>query len=62
MVVEGKEVMFRPDVYADVYIDLIGLMSKCDTAPIHRAKTKALCVEWAKIGMWVNYLPAFIVT
>ncbi|KAI5990603.1 hypothetical protein EDD15DRAFT_2369664 [Pisolithus albus] len=50
MVVEGKEVTFKCDVYADVYIDLLGLMAKCDTAPIHRAKTKALRVEWASIG------------
>jgi len=49
---EGKEVMFRCDVYVDIYVDLlIGLMSKCDTVPIHCAKTKALRVEWVKIGM-----------
>ena len=51
MVVEGKEVTFRRDVYMDVYVDLLGLMAKCDTAPVHCAKTKALRVEWAKIGM-----------
>ena len=47
---EGKEVIFKRDVYADIYVDIIGLMAKCDTTPIHRAKTKALRVHWAKIG------------
>ncbi|KAI6107694.1 hypothetical protein EDD17DRAFT_1759780 [Pisolithus thermaeus] len=51
MVMEGKEVTFKHDVYADVYIDLSGLMAKCDTAPVHHAKMKALHVEWASIGM-----------
>ncbi|KAI6039189.1 hypothetical protein EDC04DRAFT_3141040 [Pisolithus marmoratus] len=51
MVVEGKEVTFKRDIYADIYADLLGLMAKCDTVPIHCAKTKALCVEWAKVGM-----------
>ncbi|KAI6038073.1 hypothetical protein EDC04DRAFT_2604353 [Pisolithus marmoratus] len=51
MVVEGKEVTFKHDIYADVYIDLLGLMAKCDTVPVHCAKTKALHVEWASIRM-----------
>ncbi|KAI6008023.1 hypothetical protein EDC04DRAFT_2907381 [Pisolithus marmoratus] len=51
MVMEGREVTFKCDVYADVYIDLLGLMVKCDTAPVHCAKTKALHVEWVSIGM-----------
>ncbi|KAI6009259.1 hypothetical protein BKA83DRAFT_43855, partial [Pisolithus microcarpus] len=51
MVMEGKEVSFKHDVYADVYIDLLRLMAECDTAPIHCAKTKVLHVEWANIGM-----------
>ncbi|KAI6040681.1 hypothetical protein EDC04DRAFT_3140176 [Pisolithus marmoratus] len=51
MVMEGKEVTFKHDVYADVYADLLGLMAKCDTVPIHHAKMKALCVEWVKVGM-----------
>ena len=59
MVVEGKEVTFRRDIYADVYVDILGLMVKCDTAPVHRAKTKVCRVEWANIGMWVNYFPQF---
>ncbi|KAI5994539.1 hypothetical protein EDC04DRAFT_3148102 [Pisolithus marmoratus] len=48
---EGKEVTFKRDVYADVYADLLRLMAKCDTVPVHHAKMKALHVEWAKVGM-----------
>ena len=47
---EGKEVTFKHDVYLDVYVDVLGLMAKCDTSPVHCAKTKALQVQWAKIG------------
>ncbi|KAL4071213.1 hypothetical protein V8B97DRAFT_2024095 [Scleroderma yunnanense] len=50
MVVEGKEVMFKHDIYVDVYVDVLSLIVKCDTAPIHCAKTKALHVQWVKIG------------
>ncbi|KAI6001903.1 hypothetical protein EDD15DRAFT_2361265 [Pisolithus albus] len=50
IVAEGKEVTFKRDVYADVYADVLGLMAKCDTAPVHRAKTKACRVQWAKVG------------
>jgi len=42
---EGKEVTFKCDIYMDVYVDLLGLMAKCNTVPIHHAKTKVLCVE-----------------
>ena len=54
MVVEGKEVTFKHDVYADVYVDILSLMAKCDTAPIHCAKMKALCVQWAKMGRCIT--------
>ncbi|KAF8835704.1 hypothetical protein BDN67DRAFT_984450 [Paxillus ammoniavirescens] len=47
---KGKEVTFKRDIYTDVYVDIISLMTKCDTAPVHHAKTKALRVQWAKIG------------
>lgn len=50
IVAEGKEVTFKRDVYADVYHDILGLMVKCDSNPIHRAKTQELRVQWAKIG------------
>ncbi|KAI6040578.1 hypothetical protein EDC04DRAFT_2893967 [Pisolithus marmoratus] len=39
VVAEGKEVT-KCNVYADVYADVLGLMAKCDTAPVHHAKTK----------------------
>ncbi|KAF9228179.1 hypothetical protein BS17DRAFT_813129 [Gyrodon lividus] len=49
MAAEGKEVTFKRDVYSDVYVNIISLMTKCDTVPVHRAKTKALCVQGVKI-------------
>ena len=52
VVSEGKEVTFKRDVYSDIYVDILGLMAKCDMAPVHRAKTKALRVQWAKIGRY----------
>ena len=53
VVAEGKEVAFEHNIYADVYTDILSLMAKCDTSPVHRAKTKTLCVQWAKIGRFV---------
>ena len=47
---EEKEVMFKCNVYANMYIDILGLMIKCNTTPIHQAKTKPLHGQWAKIG------------
>ena len=44
------EVSFRVGAYTPVYLVILGLMAKCDTSPIHAAKTKALRVEWANIG------------
>ncbi|KAI6000082.1 hypothetical protein EDD15DRAFT_2362646 [Pisolithus albus] len=59
VVAEGKEVAFKRDVYADVYADILGLMAKCDMAAVHRSKTKACCVQWAKIGRCVYYFSHF---
>ncbi|KAI6095317.1 hypothetical protein EDD17DRAFT_1769778 [Pisolithus thermaeus] len=50
IVAEGKEVTFKHDIYVDVYADVLGLMAKCDMAPVHHAKTKACHVQWAKVG------------
>lgn len=50
IVAEGKHVPFKCNVYIDVYIDLLGLMAKCDTSSIHCAKMKALHMHWAKTG------------
>ncbi|KAI6023095.1 hypothetical protein BKA83DRAFT_4125777 [Pisolithus microcarpus] len=33
------EVNFRVTTYSPVYVKIFGLMSKCDTSPIHQAKT-----------------------
>ena len=52
---EGREVTFKRDVYADIYVDVLGLIAKCDTTPVDRAKTKALHVQWAKIGRYMHY-------
>ncbi|KAI5986738.1 hypothetical protein EDC04DRAFT_2614983 [Pisolithus marmoratus] len=49
VVAEGKEVTFKCNIYVDVYADVLGLMAKCDTAPVHCAKTKACHVQWAKV-------------
>ena len=46
---KGK-VSFRVGTYTPVYLAILGLMAKCDTSPIHAAKTKALRVEWANVG------------
>jgi len=50
MVAEGKDVTFKRGVYVDIYVDILGLMAKCDTAPVHCAKMKSLHVQWVKIG------------
>ncbi|KAI6109301.1 hypothetical protein EDD16DRAFT_1711341 [Pisolithus croceorrhizus] len=50
IVAKGKEATFKCDVDADVYADVLGLMAKCDMAPVHHAKTKVCCVQWAKVG------------
>ncbi|KIM56134.1 hypothetical protein SCLCIDRAFT_133274 [Scleroderma citrinum Foug A] len=54
IVAEGEEVTFKCNVYMDIYVDILGLMAKCDTSPVHRAKTKALHVQWVKIGRYVH--------
>ncbi|KIJ13947.1 hypothetical protein PAXINDRAFT_156328 [Paxillus involutus ATCC 200175] len=60
MAAKGKEVTFKQDVYAGVYVNIISLMTKCDTAPVHRAKTKALCVQWVKIRRNGNLSESFV--
>ncbi|KIJ11772.1 hypothetical protein PAXINDRAFT_157171 [Paxillus involutus ATCC 200175] len=44
------EVNFRVGVYSPVYLEILGLVAKCDTSDIHAAKTKALWVQWARTG------------
>ncbi|KAI5981993.1 hypothetical protein EDC04DRAFT_2616986 [Pisolithus marmoratus] len=50
VVAKGKEVTFKHDIYADVYADVLGLMAKCGTAPVHHAKMKVCHVQWVKVG------------
>lgn len=44
------EVNFRVTTYSPVYLEMLGLMKKCDTSPIHAAKIKALRYKWAEVG------------
>ena len=50
MATSQGEVAFRVATYMPVYLEILGLMKKCDTSPTHAAKTKSLRVEWARIG------------
>ncbi|KAL4068426.1 hypothetical protein V8B97DRAFT_1873316, partial [Scleroderma yunnanense] len=45
VVVEGKDVSVKQDVYMDVYVDLLELMAKCDTSSVHHTKTKMLHMQ-----------------
>ncbi|KAI6016823.1 hypothetical protein PISMIDRAFT_15759 [Pisolithus microcarpus 441] len=49
-IVSSGEVTFRVATYTPIYLEMLGLMNKCDTSPIHVAKMKALRTEWARIG------------
>ncbi|KAI6124967.1 hypothetical protein EV401DRAFT_2068549 [Pisolithus croceorrhizus] len=44
------EVNFRVTTYSPIYVEILRLMSKCDTSPIHQAKTQTLCIRWAQLG------------
>ena len=46
---QGK-VAFRVAAYMPVYLEILGLMKKCDTSPTHAMKTRLLQIEWARIG------------
>jgi hypothetical protein len=41
---------FKAHKYQEYYLSALGCMSKCDTDAVHKAKTKALRIEWARIG------------
>ncbi|KAI6008516.1 hypothetical protein EDC04DRAFT_2610919 [Pisolithus marmoratus] len=36
--------------YSPVHVKILGLMSKCNTSPIHKAKTQTTCIQWAQLG------------
>ncbi|KIM52386.1 hypothetical protein SCLCIDRAFT_141189, partial [Scleroderma citrinum Foug A] len=42
MVSSKGEVSFRVSTYLPVYLEILGLMKKCDTSAVHAAKTKSL--------------------
>ena len=50
MATSQGEVAFRVATYMPVYLEILGLMKKCDTSPMHAVKTKVLRVKWARIG------------
>ncbi|KAI5994384.1 hypothetical protein EDD15DRAFT_2366466 [Pisolithus albus] len=50
MVSSQSEVNFRVSTYTPVYLEILGLMKKCDTSVIHAEKTKSLRINWATLG------------
>ncbi|KAI6001481.1 hypothetical protein EDD15DRAFT_2361905 [Pisolithus albus] len=50
MVSSQSEVNFRVSTYTPVYLEILGLMKKCDTSVIHTEKTKSLRINWATLG------------
>jgi hypothetical protein len=49
-----REVNFRIATYLPVYVEILRLISKCDSSLIHRAKTQDLRVRWAELGRYVE--------
>ncbi|KAI5985281.1 hypothetical protein EDD15DRAFT_2374330 [Pisolithus albus] len=49
-IASSGEVTFRVATYTPIYLEMLGLMNKCDTSSIHAAKMKALQTEWVRIG------------
>ncbi|KAI6100027.1 hypothetical protein EDD16DRAFT_1717707 [Pisolithus croceorrhizus] len=45
-----SEVNLRVSTYTLVYLEILGLMKKCDTSMIHTEKTKSLQINWATLG------------
>ncbi|KIK19917.1 hypothetical protein PISMIDRAFT_106687, partial [Pisolithus microcarpus 441] len=43
-------VSFRVGTYMLVYLEILGLMKKCDTSVTHTEKTRSLRVKWASLG------------
>ncbi|KIK18556.1 hypothetical protein PISMIDRAFT_109219, partial [Pisolithus microcarpus 441] len=43
-------VSFRVGTYMLVYLEILGLMKKCDTSVTHAEKTRSLQVKWASLG------------
>ena len=45
MAISQSEVAFRVATYMPIYLEMLGLMKKCDTSPMHAVKTKSLQIE-----------------
>jgi hypothetical protein len=59
---QGK-VNFRINTYSLGYIEILGLISKCDTNTIHHAKMDALHKQWAQLGrQGLFHLNLFVVS
>ena len=50
MATSQGEVAFRVATYTPIYLEMLSLMKKCDTSPMHTVKTKSLRIEWVRIG------------
>ena len=50
MATSQGEVAFRVATYTPIYLEMLGLMKKCDTSPTHAVKMKSLQIEWVRIG------------
>jgi len=50
MAASQGEVTFRVAMYTPIYLEIFGLMKKCDTSSMHAMKTRSLRIEWARIG------------
>ena len=50
MATSQGEVAFIVATYTPIYLEMLGLMKKCDMSPTHAVKTKSLRIEWARIG------------
>ncbi|KAF8547615.1 hypothetical protein OG21DRAFT_1527035 [Imleria badia] len=50
MISAPTEVNFKVSTYSPIYTEILGLMDKCDSSPIHGTKTIALRKKWARQG------------
>lgn len=53
MVSSQAKVNFRVNMYSLIYLEILGLMKKCDSSMIHTEKTKALQIKWACQGTYI---------
>ena len=53
---EGKDVTFRHNIYLDVYLDILGCMSKCDASYVHCMKTNPFACNGQRLGNKCHFL------